>query len=432
MCKKILVSVAFFLFLITNINAQNSTSSPYSRYGIGDLSFNGLGNNASMGRTAIGKQNPGVINPLNPASYSSFYLNSFVFDVGYLHRFNQSQTLENKWITNNSNLQYIVAGFAVKKWWGTSFGVLPISTIGYNLSSEDSLFVKDGYTKITNNYRGEGGLNKFYWGNSFQPINNLSIGINLNYNFGSIDRNTTTQIVENTGFKYLNYTDVIHRYLVKGFNYNLGLQYCDSLKSKKDTSRTALVFTAGIVFDNTSKLNTFNTLKIYQEMSLNNNPFSDTLINDTLEGSKLMLPQNIGAGFSLKFNQKLTFAADYYIQNWSKISIFDENYKLLNSSLLGVGFEYCNNEYSTRYLKTLRFRAGGFYENTYVSIKDQQIKKYGVTLGMGLPIKSSILNFGLEFGTRGTTDFELVKENYILFNLDFSLYELWFVKSKYY
>jgi len=430
MYKKILISVAFLLFIITNISAQNSTSSPYSRYGIGDLTFSGLAVNASMGKTAIGKQNPYNINPLNPASYSSFVANSFIFDVGYLHKLNQTKTSESSWISNNSNLQYMVAGFAVKKWWGTSFGVLPISTIGYEFKTEDSLFVSDGYSKIYQLYEGEGGLNKFYWGNSFEATKNLSIGINLNYNFGSIDRNSYSEVKD---AKYSNFTDAKHRYLVKGFNYNLGLQYCDSLKSKKDTTISKLVFTAGLVFDNSSKLNTLNTLMIYQEQSINNNASSDTIINDTLTGEKLMLPRNYGAGFSVKFNQKLTFSADYYIQNWSAITIFDENYKLLNSSSLGIGFDYCIKEYSkSHYYETIHYRVGGFYENSSINVKDQQIKKYGVTFGAGFPIKSSIINVGFELGTRGTTDFNLAKENYVLLNLDFSLYELWFVKSKFY
>jgi hypothetical protein len=429
MYRKIFVSIALILLSVVILKAQLSTSSPYSRYGIGDLSYKGLGRTMSLGHCANGIQNPYNINPVNPASYSAFMPNSFIFEIGAIHKFTYFETNENNWYTNNSNLDYLVAGFAVKSWWGTSFGMQPVSSVGYSLESSDSLFVDDGYSNIDQKYFGEGGLNKFYWGNSFQPIKNISIGFNISYIFGSADRNTETLISQTD---YYAITQEFHRYLIKGLNYNFGLQFTDSLSSKKDTTKNSLIYTLGFTFDNGSSINAFDTRQIIRQIGINSNVFRDTLVNDTLEKTKVMLPQSIGAGISLKFNQQFTVAADYSIENWKGLTIFNDNYTMFNSSFLGLGLEYCNNEYSTIYKKTFRYRLGGYYQKTHLNIKEQQINQYGVTLGLGLTIKSSILNLGFEFGARGTTDFNLVKESYILFNLNFSLYDVWFVKSKFF
>lgn len=425
MYKRILLAIVFVFISGAVLYAQLSTSSPYSRFGIGDLSFKGLGRNMSLGHTGIGNQSVYNINPINPASYSAFNMNTFIFEVGAIHNFTNSKTEENHWYTNNTNLDYLVAGFAVKKWWGTSFGLQPISSIGYQINTSDSLFVDDGYTNISHTYAGEGGLNRFYWGNAFQPIKNLSLGFNLAYNFGSTDRISETSISE---IGYSSITGEKHRYLIKGFNYNLGIQFCDSLLSKKDSTLSKLIYTLGFTYENESKLNSFNTQQIIREIAMNGNSIYDTIVNDTISKGKITLPQTMGFGLSLKFNQKLTFSADYTIENWSNILNFDDSYSLFNSSAIGLGLEYCKNEEKN----SLRYRIGGYYKNTYLNLNSHQIKQYGGTFGIGIPITSSIINLGLEAGIRGTTDFSLVEETYILFNLNVSVYDMWFVKSKFF
>lgn len=429
MYRKILVLSAIFLLSIVGIKAQTSTTSPYSRYGIGDLSYKGLGRTMSMGKTAVAIQSSYNINPINPASYSAFKPNTFVFEAGFLHKYTNFETSESSWYSNNSNLDYLVAGFYVKKWWGTSFGLQPVSSIGYNLQGTDSLYVEEGYSKIIQSYFGEGGLNKFYWGNSFKLYKGLSAGVNISYIFGSIDRNTETAISETS------FSSVVtenHRYLAKGFNYNFGVQFTDSITSKKDTTISKLIYTVGANFDNGNMINSFDTQNIVRQISMNNNYIVDTIANDTINEAKIMMPQSIGLGFSVKYNQQFTVSVDYNIEKWEGLTIFNDNYKMFNSRFVGLGMEYCNNEFSTIYKKTLRYRLGAYYQNTYLNINSNQINQYGITFGMGVPIKSSILNLGFEMGQRGTTENNLIKESYILFNLNFSIYDLWFVKSKFF
>ena len=62
--------------------AQSSINSPYTRYGLGELSDRGFANNAAMGGVGYALRNSGHINMLNPASFTAVDSLSFMFDVG--------------------------------------------------------------------------------------------------------------------------------------------------------------------------------------------------------------------------------------------------------------------------------------------------------------------------------------------------------------
>jgi hypothetical protein len=66
------------------------------------------------------------------------------------------------------------------------------------------------------------------------------------------------------------------------------------------------------------------------------------------------------------------------------------------------------------------------------------LKGFGITFGMGLPIRSnvlrgsrSMLNIGLEYGKMGTTNENLIQENYFKIYLSATIFERWFIKRRY-
>ena len=73
------------------------------------------------------------------------------------------------------------------------------------------------------------------------------------------------------------------------------------------------------------------------------------------------------------------------------------------------------------------------YENTYLEINNTPIKEFGISFGLGFPFRrsKSNLNFAFEIGNRGTVENNLVQENFYKFTFGLSIYERWFVKSKY-
>ncbi|MCF8339273.1 MAG: hypothetical protein K9I74_14985, partial [Bacteroidales bacterium] len=59
--------------------------------------------------------------------------------------------------------------------------------------------------------------------------------------------------------------------------------------------------------------------------------------------------------------------------------------------------------------------------------------EFGISFGVGLPIKNSqsSINLGVEIGQRGTTDNNLIEENYVKFTLGLAIFERWFLQRKY-
>jgi len=55
---------------------------------------------------------------------------------------------------------------------------------------------------------------------------------------------------------------------------------------------------------------------------------------------------------------------------------------------------------------------------------------FGISLPMGLRISN--INLGFELGQRGTTENNLIKENFYTFRLSLSLNDKWFKKQKIY
>ena len=72
----------FFLVLVSiGLFAQNNTSSPFSRFGYGELNDNVPIAYRGMGGVGIGMRSNKVINPAQPASYTSVDTTTFMFDV---------------------------------------------------------------------------------------------------------------------------------------------------------------------------------------------------------------------------------------------------------------------------------------------------------------------------------------------------------------
>src|ERR1035437_8801339 len=81
--------ICFLLFQFSVAKAQTAVNSPYSRYGIGDLTGKGFSQNFSMGGTTIAMQNDSLpmffINNGNPASYSTNRLTTADLGVNFNH-----------------------------------------------------------------------------------------------------------------------------------------------------------------------------------------------------------------------------------------------------------------------------------------------------------------------------------------------------------
>ena len=102
---------------------------------------------------------------------------------------------------------------------------------------------------------------------------------------------------------------------------------------------------------------------------------------------------------------------------------------------MSIGFEIVPNRNSAfTYWERVAYRVGFRYEYTYLNLNNNQINDFGISFGMGLPLRKSksTVNFGVEFGQFGTTANNLIRENYVRFTLGITMFQKWFEQSKYY
>jgi len=420
--KFLIITISLFLLFFEAVGQVN-TSSPYSRYGIGELANQSMGRSIGMGGISYGLRLPFEININNPASYTAIPRNIFLFQVGLKSQRTDYST-ENSEITNyDFSLSSLNVAFRANKFWAMSFGLTPVSNIGYNIQTEDSVTLDDYTSNFENHYIGEGGISQLYFGNSFM-YKGLSVGFNASYYFGTISKRIESTL---TDVGYSSFLLDIEDVKVKDFRFKYGIQYNDSIFKKYS-------FTVGGFFENKTDLS--GELFKYSNRTLTVGGIatvSDTILNDTINSGQIELPMSYGAGFTFMTKQFI-FGFDYKTSLWKDVLIFGENQnELTNSSKFSFGVEYTRDYTSKEFAKTINYRLGGYYGNSNLYLNNTQIKDAGINFGIGIPTKiGTKINIAFGVGQRGTTENNLLKETYYKINLNFNMSDRWFVRRKFF
>lgn len=400
---------------------NNNTTSPFSRYGIGDLHHYGYGRTAAMGGASLGSRHSVQINSANPASYTSNDSLSFVFDFGVDGTMSNYKGDKGTLNTNDVNFRYFSLSWPVTRWLGAAMGVQPFSDMGYEVAFSEELA---GTGNVYHSYSGEGTTSKAFFGTSVTPFKGFSIGANLNYLFGRLSQNTGIGF-DNAQLFYISKTEGTR---LRDFTLTYGLQYDLELKKNQ-------FLTLGVTFERQSDITALHRLFTYKAITVGSSTLSDTLELVPESKAIIKLPSTFGIGLSYTKLNKLEINADYYYAGWSKATFYGQTDELLtNQSRISAGFEYIPEAFSIRsYLKRIKYRAGIHQENSYLKLNDHQIKEFGISFGAGIPFpkSKSTANFAVEFGKKGTTKDNLVRDNYTKLSLYLNLYDYWFVKRKF-
>ena len=404
--------------------AQIRIASPYSRFGIGDLTNNNNAWNHSMGQTSIALRSPYHVNYGNPASYTAFDSISFVFEGGFNADIVQLTSNFESVTRNYASLGYILFGMPITRWWRTSLGIIPFSDVGYNVLNLEEY---NGIGNVARIYRGAGGINRFFWGNGFRLWKNFSIGFNLSYLFGKMEREALVLFPDSVFFANFK---VVYNVTMNDIYFDYGLQYRAKLREN-------LFLNAGGVFALQSNMNAkadYIASTFFLGISGVEYPKDTIEIGEARRG-KIVIPLTAGLGFGMENPDKWMFSVDYRWQNWEKFSAFDMSDSLVNSQQISAGAEFLPDlESYTNYFKRVRYRVGFTYSATYLKLRGQQLDAFALSVGFGFPLKGvkTALNISAQAGFRGTTEANLISESFLRFIIGFSIYERWFVKRKYY
>jgi len=417
-------------FSVTNhLYSQFNTYSPYTRFALGDLSKQGLGQNQAMGNTGIAIHTNKRINPVNPAAFSALDSTSVYFDFGFNAFFNQYKTdvSSNTWW--NMNLHHVTFASSMGKHMGFSAGILPYSSIGYSIRHEYDDFVNG--EALDTYYSGEGGIMNFYLGASYKFLDRISLGVTMNYLMGRLTRERSVDFPMSPDYSRVS---TLENFDLKKPVFTLGLQYHEEFSEKFFLT---LGGTYDFEADVSSKLDyrVNNNILPFESAALNDSVLIDPnyVLGEDTAYRDFTIPQKIGLGIAFGIPNKLTITADYMMQDWTG-AMSGEKHATTASNSIHFGTEYIPEYEALRgYHKLISYRLGAYYTNYYLMVNDYQLTDYGITFGVGLPVRTlkSSINLAFTAGTRGTTDYNLVKENYGIITFNVTLHDLWFRKRRF-
>ena len=409
-----------------NDNSINAYS-PYTFYGVGELSTPGTTAQRSMGGVGIASWDPTRSNPLNPASLGNMPQRSFLFNFGMegANFYAKQNSLKTSY--NTFNIRDISIQLPLAKKLGFAFSVNPYSSIGYNVSvrdTNDDIIADLGSVKYI--YKGDGGINEYKASIGWSPVKRLSVGASAIFYKGLLERTYGVSITNITGTGTTNTTTIYNKEDVSHFMFNLGAQY-DVIYSND------MLLTVGATYDIGGKLKGHSSRYVDS-----GNVVSDTVSYSNVTG-KLALPAKVGVGVFMR-RQKYSLGLDYIYSNWERNNVAEpiNNMTYHNTNELNIGGSFTPNERDVRrFMNRITYRAGYKYSTNYMAFRGKTLPNHALTLGVGIPIKlfgQTSIDVGLELGRRGTLSSGLVRENYLKFSLGLSLFggdDYWFSRVKY-
>jgi hypothetical protein len=468
-----------FLSMSTFSFSQILTSSPYSRYGLGELNTQTFATPAAMGGSFIAYHQdtiaPFFINTANPAGLAGIRLTTF--ELGGQAQFTKISSSSSSLNKKNTNFSYGSVGFPLKRFGGAAFGIMPYSTVGYKITST----LQDANVgTMTYIFQGDGGINKAFVGAGVKPfrrqaskfyisdladtlikyhqtskykrkkfgkqlLSELSVGATANYLFGTI--NQVTDVIYPGSVVYFN-SKRQRSIQVSDFTFNGGLQThftIDSIKSKGQRRILKQKIKIGFgVFINTPSSISAKQSNIIYNYSIDGfgvERSKDTVLNSQENKGTIKLPLEMGFGLSIKKGEKLTVLMDAATTKWSDFKYFDTPSKdFKNSYRVSAGLNYVPNKLafgSSNYIKRVQYRLGVSYSDGYLDLKNTAISNYFVSAGLGLPVgigrfdDIAVINISAQYGKMGTLNNNLLQENYVRLVLGFTFNKRWFIKYKY-
>ena len=427
--------LSVFLIISVCVSAQDGTYgaySPYSIYGIGDISQEGSAFNKSMGGVGLATRNRRFINYLNPAAVTARDSLSFMADFGLQQSNKVYSQGKLKSAHNTFNIYNFVMSFPIYRSSAFMVGITPFSDVGYDFSSIETDPNIIGQTgNISYDSYGTGSVYQVFAGAGVTFWKRLSLGAEAIYYFGNIDK-VTNMDYSNSSYRSVNSGSDL---MVRGTTGKFGLQYEQKLGG--DVS---------MIIGATYRLSTSLKGTALNYRYANQDSVTDTLKNESADLRKagLRIADELGVGISFKGGEKWSAEFNYLRSDWRN-SGFDsasgfsvksdtETFSSAVSQSFRAGFEIVPNRNDIRYyLRRCAYRAGVYYDQSYYKLNGNNVNSMGITLGVTLPVFRLYngLTLGVDLGQRASTRNNMIRERYATFVVGFNIHDIWFQKVQY-
>ena len=414
-------------------DGAHGSYSPYSIYGIGDISKQGTAYNKGMGGTGIAARNKRYINYLNPAAVTARDSLSFMADFGLSQANKVYAQGDMKSASNTFNIYDFVMSFPIYRSSAFMVGITPFSDVGYDFSSIETDPDIIGHTgNIEYDSYGTGSVYQIFFGAGVTLWKKLSLGAEALYYFGNIDK-ITNMNYSNSSYRSINGGNDI---TVNAFTGKFGVQYEQKIAGN-------VTMTLGATYRLGTGMKGYATEYRYANLS----NVSDTLRHniDTLGAKGLRIADELGLGISFRKGDKWSVEFDYLRSDWTKsgfdsqsgfgvkgVSVFSSTV----SQSFRAGFEITPNRNDIRYfLKRCTYRAGIYYDQSYYKLDGNNVNSLGITLGFTLPVFREMryngISLGIDMGQRASARNNMIRERYAMFVVGFNIHDIWFQKPRY-
>ena len=417
------------------MSAQDGTYgaySPYSIYGIGDISKEGTAFNKSMGGVGVATRNRRFINYMNPAAVTARDSLAFMADFGLAQSNTVFKQGNVRSAHNTFNIYNFVMSFPIYRSSAFMVGITPFSDVGYDFSSVETDQDIIGNTgNISYDSFGTGSVYQVFAGAGVTLWKRLSLGAEAIYYFGNIDK-VTNMDYSNSSYRSLNSG---YDLMINGVTGKFGIQYEQKLGGN-------VSMTIGATYRMGTNMKGYSTNYRYANQS----SVTDTLkfSVDTLGKSGMRFGDELGIGIALKGGEKWMAEFNYIRSDWST-SGFDSasGFAVSGGSVFSstvsqsfrAGFEIVPNRNDIRYyLKRCSYRAGVYYDQAYYKLDGNNVNSIGLTLGVTLPVFRwyNGLTLGVDLGQKSSSRVPgMIRERYAKFVIGFNIHDIWFRKVQY-
>ncbi len=419
MIRKIFVGIALLIFSFSY--AQNGSVSPYSFFGLGENRYRGTVENQTMGGISFFADSTSL-SLRNPAAYGRLQLTTYTAAVTFGNVEFENSTTQESSLT--ASFEYLALGFPISKKVGVGFGILPFTSVGYELESIN----EESDPNVLDQFVGEGGINRAFLSVGYAINKNFSIGVTGNYDFGRIE-NETLRVIE--GVELATRED--NESSITGVDVNLALNYEGNIGK-------GLKLHSSVTYAPEATLNSRNERDLQTVSLLLGTPITIEseevdLESLGLEEVDLIIPETTVVGLGLGKLNKWFVGAEYEFKknsNFENPFLDINNIAFEDATRFSVGGFFIPKYNSfTSYWSRVTYRAGFRYEETGIRLNNTPVNDFGISFGLGLPVGGSKLNIGLEGGRRGTTSAGRIEETYFNVNLSLTLLGKWFRRVKF-
>jgi hypothetical protein len=369
-----------------------------------------------MGYAGLALPVPDVINAVSPASWSR--INRTRLEASVLYEgFQSTDGVKDRYLSR-ADFNGALLAVPVSEDHGITVvaGFLPYSAVNYDTYTEGTYAGTTDTMSYLLRHQGRGGVGKGRLGFSYAPASWLSLGIAGDYLFGTIenieDLDPATDVFAggtSTSLTTLN-----------GPTFTVGAQ----LTGLETISPSLKPLSFGLFLTTGGTLTTKR--RIDYEYLLERDTSSEAV-------GELELPLTFGVGAGYRLGERFLLAADYVAQPWNRAR--EDGLPLAglrNAYRFNLGAEWlATRTAGASWLDRSSYRLGFSWNATYCELNGVAIDEWVVTGGATVPLTGEArLTFALEYGRRGTTENNLIRDTIVRCTASLTISELWFVRSE--